>query len=67
MQGFIKGQRVLLQEGVKGTLPFVPDLPKAIDAASTAVYIESVLAGNSPVPASIAQQVAHIVELARQL
>ncbi|MGV8804449.1 MAG: DNA-binding protein YbiB [Polaromonas sp.] len=67
MQGFINGQRVLLQEGVKGTLPAVPDLPKAIDAASTAAYIQSVLAGASPLPASIAQQVAHIVELVKQL
>ena len=67
MQGFIKGQRVLNEEGVKGTLPSVPDLPKAIDAASTAAYIQSVLAGSSPLPPSISQQVAHIVHLVRQL
>ena len=67
MQGFIGGVRVLNEEGVKGTLPSVPDLPKAIDAASTAAYIESVLAGSSPVPPSISQQVAHIVHLVRQL
>ena len=67
MQGFIKGQRVLLDEGVKGTLPSVPDLPKAIDAASTADYIQSVLAGKSPVPPSISQQVAHILRLVQQL
>ena len=67
MQGFIKGQRVLLHEGVKGTLPSVPDLPKEIDAASTAAYIQSVLAGKSPLPPSIAQQVEHILHLVRQL
>ena len=67
MQGFIKGQRVLLDEGVKGTLPSVPDLPKATDAASTAGYIQSVLAGTSPVPPSISQQVAHILRLVSQL
>ena len=67
MQGFIKGERVLVQEGVKGTLPSVPDLPKAIDAESTAAYIMSVLAGDSPLPPSIAQQVAHILQLAKQL
>lgn len=67
MQGFLAGQRVLLQEGVKGTLPSVPDLPKEIDAASTAAYIQSVLAGKSPLPASIAQQVEHILQLVRQL
>ncbi len=67
MQGFVKGQRVLFQEGVKGTLPFVPDLPKEIDAASTAAYIQSVLAGKSPLPTSIAQQVEHILHLVQQL
>ncbi|MEO7952801.1 MAG: DNA-binding protein YbiB [Polaromonas sp.] len=67
MQGFVKGQRVLFQEGVKGTLPSVPDLPGEIDAASTAAYIQSVLAGKSPLPVSIRQQVEHILHLAEQL
>ena len=67
MQGFIKGQQVLAHEGVKGTLPSVPDLPKAIDADSTAAYIRSVLNGDSPLPPSIAQQVAHILQLLKQL
>jgi anthranilate phosphoribosyltransferase len=67
MQGFIGGQRVLNEEGLRGTLPSVPDLPKEIDAASTAAYIQSVLAGKSPLPPSISQQVAHIVHLVRQL
>ena len=67
MQGFIRGRRVLLDEGVKGTLPSVPDLPKAIDAAGTADYIQSVLDGKSPVPPSIARQVEHILHLVVQL
>ncbi|MDB5843000.1 MAG: glycosyl transferase, family 3 [Polaromonas sp.] len=67
MQGFINGEKVLADEGLKGTLPSVPDLPKAIDADSTAAYIRSVLAGDSPLPPSIAQQVAHILQLLRQL
>ena len=67
MQGFIGGRQILLQEGVKGTLPSVPDLPKEVDAASTASYIQSVLAGNTPLPASIAQQVEHILRLVSQL
>jgi len=67
MEAFIAGRRRLLQEGVKGTLPSVPDLPKEIDAASTAAYIQSVLEGKSPVPASIAQQVEHILRLVSQL
>ena len=67
MQGFVKGQRVLFQEGVKGTLHSVPDLSKDIDAASTAAYIKSVLKGKSPLPGSIAQQVEHILHLVEQL
>jgi len=67
MQGFINGQCVLQHEGVKGTLPSVPDLPKDIDAASTAAFIQSVLAGASPLPPSIVQQVEHILLLVRQL
>ena len=67
MQGFINGQSVLQHEGVKGTLPSVPDLPKDIDAASTAAFIQSVLAGASALPPSIAQQVEHILLLVRQL
>ena len=67
MQGFIAGRPMLLQEGVKGTLPEVPALPRGIDAASTADYTRSVLAGTSPLPASIAQQVEHILHLASLL
>ena len=67
MQGFIKGQQVLTHDGVKGTLPSVPNLPKEIDADSTAAYIQSVLQGDSPLPPSIAQQVAHILQLSEQL
>lgn len=67
MEAFINGQRILLQEGAKGTLPSVPDLPKEIDAASTAAYIQSVLAGQSALPPSIAQQVEHILHLVSQL
>ena len=67
MQGFINGQCVLRHEGVKGTLPSVPDLPKEIDAASTAAYIQSVLSGASPLPPSIAQQVEHILLLVKEL
>ncbi len=67
MQGFINGQRVLNEEGLRGTLPSVPDLPKDIDVSSTATYIQSVLAGTSPVLPSISQQVAHIVHLVSQL
>ena len=67
MDGYIAGQRTVLQEAQSGTLPSLPDLPKAFDAQSTAAYIGDVMAGKSPVPPSIARQVEHILRLVRQL
>jgi anthranilate phosphoribosyltransferase len=66
MDGFIAGRRVALQEGQKGTLTDLPDLPREIDADTTAAYIQDVLAGRKPVPASMALQVEHILHLASQ-
>jgi anthranilate phosphoribosyltransferase len=67
MDGFIAGRRVTLQEGQKGTLTGLPDLPREIDAETTAAYIQDVLAGKKPVPASMALQVEHILRLADSL
>ncbi len=64
MDGFIRGRQVALELGQKGTLTDLPDLPKDIDAATTAVYIRDVLDERRPVPASMAQQVEHILHLA---
>jgi anthranilate phosphoribosyltransferase len=64
MEGFVAGKRVLLEAGQKGTLTALPDLPREIDAESTAAYIRDVLAGDKPVPASMAVQVEHILHLA---
>ncbi|MES2785701.1 MAG: DNA-binding protein YbiB [Pseudomonadota bacterium] len=64
MDGFIAGRRVPLEEGRKGTVTDMPFLPKEIDAESTASYIRDVMSGNSPVPASLAMQVEHILRLA---
>ncbi|MEO7391396.1 MAG: DNA-binding protein YbiB [Ramlibacter sp.] len=64
MDGYIAGVHVKLQEGRKGTLTELPDLPREIDAESTASYIQAVLAGDKPVPASMALQVEHILHLA---
>ena len=66
MDGFIAGKRVTLQEGQKGTLTDLPDLPREIDAESTAAYIQEVLAGKRPVPTSMALQVEHILHLAER-
>jgi hypothetical protein len=38
-----------------------------VDAAATAAYIQSVLAGDKPVPPSIARQVEHILQLLPQI
>jgi len=63
MEGFVRGERLLLQEGRKGTLTDLPDLPKDVAPETTAAYIADVLAGRKPVPASMALQVEHILHL----
>ena len=65
MDGFIHGRQVLLEEGRKGTLTDLPQLSTGIDAASTADYIQDVLHERKPVPASVRQQVEHILRLAQ--
>ncbi|MBT9474970.1 DNA-binding protein YbiB [Polaromonas sp.] len=67
MEAFVNGQRRLLQEAQSGTLASLPDLPQSVDAAGTAAYIRSVMAGERPVPASIARQVEHILHLVQEL
>jgi anthranilate phosphoribosyltransferase len=67
MEAFVNGQRRLLQESQSGTLASLPDLPKAVDATGTADYIQAVMAGRQPVPASIARQVEHILHLVQEL
>ena len=64
MDGFIRGRHVALEAGQKGTLTDLPDVPREIDAASTAAYIRDVLDERRPVPASMQQQVEHILHLA---
>lgn len=67
MDAFVAGRRTLLQETQAGTLAQVPDLPKEIDAVSTARYTRAILAGEHAIPASIAKQVEHILHLTTQL
>ena len=64
MDGFVRGEPLLLEEGRKGTLTELPDLPAQIDAAATAAYIREVLDGTKPVPAPIARQVEQLLRLA---
>ena len=67
MQGFVSGSVVDYQEPQHGSLTSLPNLPNAIDADSTAAYIRQVMDGAEPVPAPIAQQVAHILHLVQAL
>ncbi|WP_137895564.1 DNA-binding protein YbiB [Ramlibacter sp. 2FC] len=61
MDVFRDGRRICVQEAQGGSLANLPELPKAIDAASTATYIQAVLEGSLPLPAPIALQVEHIL------
>lgn len=64
MEGFVRGQRVTLEEGRKGTLTDLPHLPKDTDPHTTAAYIRDVLGARKPIPDSMALQVEHILRLA---
>ena len=64
MDGFVRGRHLALELGQKGTLTDLPDLPRDIDAVTTAAYIRDVLAERRPVPTSMALQVEHILRLA---
>jgi len=45
----------------EGVLTELPVLPRAIDAVTTAVYIQSVISGEKPAPAPVLSQAEHIV------
>jgi hypothetical protein len=63
LEGFVRGSRVVLQAQQPGTQTQTPGLPTSIDVAATAQYTRRVLANELPVPAAIAAQVRHILEL----
>ena len=65
VDGFVRGQRIALQAQQPGTLGEVEGLPKEIDIDTTALYTRRVLAGELPLPRAIAEQVQHIVRLAK--
>ena len=67
MTAYLNGEAAIVQEQQAGPLAAVPELPKEIDAANTAEYIQDVLAGRKAVPAPIARQVAHLVHLTNQI
>jgi anthranilate phosphoribosyltransferase len=67
MQAFVGGVATDLQAYQAGSLDNLPQLPATTEAGPTARYIEAVLSGAQALPAPIAQQVAHIVQLHEQL
>jgi anthranilate phosphoribosyltransferase len=67
MEGFLQGKRMALEPAQTGTLASLPNLPKAMDAVTTAAHIEAVMAGHQAVPAPIARQVEHILQMTRQM
>ena len=67
IDGFVHGEHTALATQQPGTLADVPGLPSEIDAATTADYTRRVLAGDAPVPESIARQVHHITTIAARL
>ena len=64
MDGLVNGTTTRLQAAQDGPLAHLPQLP-APDASATAAWIASVLAGATPMPTPIAQQVQHLLALAR--
>jgi anthranilate phosphoribosyltransferase len=51
----------------EGVLTELPVLPRTCDAATTALYIQSVVSGEKPAPAPLTQQVDCIVQALRQI
>lgn len=65
MDGFVRGERVTLSEGTRGTDAALPAWPADVGAEATADYIRSVLDGRKPLAPSLSLQVEHILQLAR--
>ena len=66
LSAFLDGiaQPTLSVDAQAGSLVSVPELPAAIDASSTAAYIEDVMAGVKPLPTPIATQMMALRALA---
>lgn len=67
LEAFLAGVRLSLEPRQDGPLAVLPELPSALDAGSTAAYTRAVLAGQLPLPAPMATQVRHLVDLCCQL
>ena len=67
MTGFIAGEATPMCEQQAGSLTDLPALPVDNSALATAAFIQSVLDGQSPTPAPLAQQVSVLCRLAKQM
>jgi anthranilate phosphoribosyltransferase len=66
---FLRGtlQAALSLPAKEGVLTELPLLPRSIDAATTAVYIQSVVSGEAPAPGPLTQQVDCLVRSLKSL
>ena len=60
LDGALRGDLSL--PGQEGSLSGLPLLPRTCDAATTAVYIQSVISGEKPAPTPLLQQVDALVK-----
>jgi anthranilate phosphoribosyltransferase len=67
MTGFVSGQSALMCEPQAGSLTDMPALPQDNSAQATALFIQSVLIGEQPVPSPLAQQVSVLCRLAEHM
>jgi anthranilate phosphoribosyltransferase len=63
---FVDGQQTVLVER-QAPVDDWPVMPEQLDAATTAKWIAAALNGEVPVPGPIAEQVAHCLQVARQV
>ena len=63
-EGFVRGERMVLEPGEDGSVTDMPELPTELDPLTTAAYVRAAMSGKRPVPAPIARQVEHILRLA---
>lgn len=63
MQAFLRGSPWELDTHQNGTLTALPELSQNIDPATTAEYIQAILANKKPIPEPIALQVAQLLRI----
>ncbi len=66
IDGFVGGERILLEAAQTGSLQTLPELPPA-DPVATARFVRAVLDGQAPLPAPIATQIELLMRLHRRL